>query len=370
MLNDIFCQDQAVERLQKALQADRLAHAYIFSGPEGVGKFTTARAFARLLLCEKPKQTKDFSDACGQCRSCELLDADSHPDFIHIYKELREFTENGKGKGPPVDMPIDVIRDFLIKKAPSRPTHSNRKVFVVSEAEKVNIPSQNALLKILEEPPAFCTIILLCTRMEKLLATTKSRCQTVRFGPIDESHIIAAVEQAGAGKPAARFYARLSQGSLGESLQWARLAEHEVDIYAIKQDIIRRLANLKYETTLKEAQALQQHSKAVGDGYLKLLPGISKTDLGRRGTQLVLNIVGSAFIDLMKAAFSDPKDWINSDQQPAIRQLSGIFDSESAAEKLAQIYQSMRYIEANANERLIFEQLLLNIADSATIRVS
>ena len=200
-LKEIFCQDKAISILQRALAAGKTAHAYIFAGTEGVGKFKTASEWAKLLLCKNPvtEKTKEteFADSCGSCESCRVFEAGSHPDFNNVYKELREFTENGKNKAPPVDLPIDVIREFLIDKVSARPTLSERKVFVVSEAERLNKHSQNALLKVLEEPPEYCCIILLCTRLEKLLPTTKSRCQIIRFVPVAEDRIIEKLKAAG-----------------------------------------------------------------------------------------------------------------------------------------------------------------------------
>jgi DNA polymerase-3 subunit delta' len=170
---EIFCQDRAIELLQRAFHSNRAAHAYIFAGPEGVGKFKTACEWAALLLCHDPVVVDGFAESCGKCRPCRLLEAGSHPDFNHIYKELREFTEDGKGKGPPVDLPIDVVREFLIAKVSIRPSFSQRKVFVVSEAQKLNASSQNSLLKVLEEPPLYCCIVLLCSRLDELLPTIK-----------------------------------------------------------------------------------------------------------------------------------------------------------------------------------------------------
>ena len=148
-LGEIFCQDGAVGLLLRGYLSEHSAHAYIFAGADGVGKFKTAYEFGKLLLCEKPKVKKDFADSCGQCESCRSFEVGSHPDFVHIYKELLEFTIDGKGKAPPVMMPVDVIREFLIAQVSNKPTLSARKVFVVSEAEKLNISSQNALLKVL-----------------------------------------------------------------------------------------------------------------------------------------------------------------------------------------------------------------------------
>src|SRR3990170_8085479 len=106
--NDILCQDKAIAILQKAYTAGKWPHAYLFAGPEGVGKFKTAQAWAKLLLCTDPVSpsvpTGIRHDSCGQCRSCVLVEAGAHPDFHLVYKELKEFTEDGKGKGPPVDL--------------------------------------------------------------------------------------------------------------------------------------------------------------------------------------------------------------------------------------------------------------------------
>ena len=196
-LKEIFCQDKVIAVLQRAFAADKVPHAYIFAGPQGVGRFRTAGEWAKLLLCEDPVIENGFADSCRLCRSCRLFGAGSHPDFNPVYKELVEFTRDGKDKKTPVDLPIDVIREFLIEKVSTRPTLSKRKVFVISEAERLNDASQNALLKVLEEPPEYCCIILLCTRMERLLPTTKSRCQIIRFGTIAEDRMIEKLREMG-----------------------------------------------------------------------------------------------------------------------------------------------------------------------------
>jgi DNA polymerase-3 subunit delta' len=87
-LKEIFCQESVIEILQRSFAAGKTAHSYIFAGKDGVGRFKTACEFARLLLCEKPVKQKEFFDGCGKCSSCRTFEADSHPDFHHIYKEL------------------------------------------------------------------------------------------------------------------------------------------------------------------------------------------------------------------------------------------------------------------------------------------
>jgi DNA polymerase-3 subunit delta' len=365
---EIFCQDKAIEILQRAFASGKWAHAYIFAGPEGVGKFKTACEWARLLLCKQPISEKDRADSCGSCRSCRQFDAGSNPDFAHIYKELREFTEEGKGKAPPVDLPIDVIREFLIAKASNRPTLSQRKVFIVSEAERLNTASQNCLLKVLEEPPEYCCIVLLCTRTEQLLPTTKSRCQTIRFGPIDEGRIIEKVQEMGLEETPARYFARLAQGSLGIACQWAQLELGGANLYQSKRRLINSLAGYELADALNLAQELLVDSKRVAGLWTDLDKTTSKTDINRRALKTFVRVIISALDDTTKQHITTNKEAVNFDQQQEIEKLAERFDAEQAAEKISDCYRVLNWIESSVNEKLIFEKLLLSLADYDTIK--
>jgi DNA polymerase-3 subunit delta' len=366
---EIFCQDRAIDILQRAFASGKWAHAYIFAGAEGIGKSKTAREWARLLLCKKPVIENGVANGCGSCQSCKLMETGANPDFAHIYKELREFTEDGKGKPPPVDLPIDVIREFLIAKVPTRPTISQRKVFVVSEAERLNTASQNSLLKVLEEPPEYCCIVLLCTRLEKLLPTTKSRCQTIRFGPIDESMIIQILKEKGLGEEPARYFARLAQGSLGEACQWAELELAGANLYKAKKELINSLVGYELAETLDLAQELLAESKKIAAEWTNLDTATSRTDINRRAMKFIVRIIISALHDAMNLLVTRSKEPVNFDQKEQIEKLAARFDAEPAAEKISDCYRVLRWIEASVNEKLIFEQLLLSLADSDTIRV-
>jgi DNA polymerase-3 subunit delta' len=373
-LKEIFCQDKAIAILQRARASGKLAHAYIFAGPEGVGKFKTASEWARLLLCKSPVIEKtdatEFADSCGSCQSCRLFEAGSHPDFNPIYKELLEFTRDGKGKKTPVDLPIDVIREFLIAKVPTRPMLSERKVFVVSEAERLNASSQNALLKSLEEPPEYCCIILLCTRMERLLPTTKSRCQIIRFALIDEDRIIEKLKEMGIEEKRAQYFARLSQGSLGQACRWAELELADTNLYQIKKELVNSLATYELADALNLAQRYLDESKKIAAAWADLDKTTSRTDINRRAAKGLVQIIISALRDAMKLSVAEGKGLINFDQREQIKKLAGRFDTEQAAEKIADCYRTLRWIDSSVNEKLIFEELLLNLAVSDRIMVS
>jgi DNA polymerase III subunit delta' len=211
--DDIFGQDAAVEFLRRALRADRLPHALIFAGPAGVGKGTTARALGKLFLCEKPKADRP----CGQCDSCRVFDADNHPDFHLVYRQLiRLEKESSKAKL----LPVDVVRDFVVAPANRKPSMGRGKVFVVEEAELMNAMAQNALLKTLEEPYGRALIVLLTDQPGALLPTIRSRSQVVRFGALDEQVVVRELVKRGMDKRLAARAAALSGGALGVALRW------------------------------------------------------------------------------------------------------------------------------------------------------
>ncbi len=368
-LKEILCQDNAISSLQRAYASDKSPHAYIFAGAEGIGKFKTACEWARLLLCNSPITGNGFSDNCGSCQSCRMFDAGSHPDFHHAYKELLEFTREGKGRKPPLEFPIDVVREFIIDKIANKPALSQRTVFVVSEGEKLNNESQNCMLKVLEEPPQYCTIILLCTRMERLLPTTKSRCRIVRFLPVAEDKIMDELNQMGLDTQKAQYFARLAQGSLGQACRWARLELADAELYQTKNQLLSSVAVLKYTDTLKLADWLMDQSKEISASWVELDKETSKKDINRRAAKTLIQVIISALHDTMILNLSLPRNLINFDQKHEIEKLAKRLKPEGSAEKIADAYQTMRWIESAVNERLIFEHLLLNLAVSDKIKI-
>ncbi len=368
---EILCQERAVGLLQRAYTGGKDAHAYLFAGPDGVGRYKTAMQWSKLLLCEAPREVEGLGhDSCDQCKSCHLVDAGTHPDFFHVYKELKQFTADGKGKAAPVDLSIDVIREFLIDKVAGRPTHGQRKVFVVSEAERLNTASQNALLKVLEEPPAYCSIILLCTRLEKLLPTIKSRAQTIRFGPVEAGIIEKHLVDAGIPSEATRYFARLSQGSWGLAERLGKLEAAGAELFQGKQRLLTALARLQLAQCVDIAQKCLDFAKRISESWIELEPETSKTDLTRRGQRLVVQMVMAALADAMKRPVQPGYVLINADQEAVIGQWSARYDPEAAADRIADGYEALQWIDAGTNEKLVFERLLLRLAGAGIIQGS
>ncbi len=372
-LAHVFCQDKAIGSLQRAYAAGRMAHAYLFSGDDGVGKRTVARAWAKMLFCEDRQTVSTdpaFVDSCGACHSCKTFDADGHPDFRPIYKELVQYTKKGKNKKTPVDMPIDVIREFLIEKAANRPTMGQFVVYVVDEAEKVNASSQNALLKVLEEPPSYCVIILLCSRLDRMLPTTLSRCQMVRFGSIEERQIVDALTAEGVSKAEATYWARFSQGSVGRALAWAKLAAEGLTAYDFKYQMLEKLSSLQLADAVDTAEWIAKNARKLAAVWIKQNANVSTTDITRRIQKGVVQMVVSALSDAMKLGIGQLDQLINNDQKRCIQAVSERFDAESTARHIEMCYQIHRWADSSVNEKLIFEQLLLNLSNSDILSAS
>ncbi len=208
-LSGIVGQDSVVGVLRSALSARRPHHAYLFDGPEGVGKATTARALAAALNCLAPPTP---GDACGDCEACLKLQSGSHPDFIVVNMELAGLAD-------------EIER--LLRRLAFRPVEGHAQVVLVDPADQLTAPTAltaaNRLLKTLEEPRPDTHFVLVSTCGSGLLQTIRSRCQRLRFVPLSDSVIEEAlVGQYGLGANMAQSVVGLSQGSLGRAVRCAQ----------------------------------------------------------------------------------------------------------------------------------------------------
>src|SRR5262245_21693826 len=164
-----------VRAFEHAVRRHRLAHAYLFVGPAGVGKRLFAGELARALLCENPPP--DRLEACDRCPGCVQVEAGTHPDFF----------ASARPEDSP-NFPIDVMRE-LSRHLSLKPVRGRGKVAIVDDADDLDDPitnnaAANAFLKTLEEPPPGSIILLVGTSAERQLPTIRSRCQVVRFAPL------------------------------------------------------------------------------------------------------------------------------------------------------------------------------------------
>ncbi len=196
-----------------------LAHAYLFSGPEGTGKKLTALTLAAAINCEQ----RGPDGGCGQCAACRRTLAGIHPDVHVVMPEseneqlLATMTVREAGKASS-EIKIDQIRQAQ-ESLSLKPSEGSKKFLIVDGAETLNIAAQNAFLKTLEEPPGDALIVLITALPQSLLPTIRSRCQEIRFQPLSRSRMAQAlVQRQGISEEDAWFLAALAQGSMGRGL--------------------------------------------------------------------------------------------------------------------------------------------------------
>lgn len=201
---DIIGHDRVKEHLQKAIEYHKVSHAYILAGEQGMGKKTIAKAFAMTLLCERSDR-----EPCMECHACRQVLAGTHPDVIWVTHEK-------------ASIGVDEIRTQIKDTIEIKPYSSTYKLYLVDEAETMTVQAQNALLKTIEEPPAYAVLFLLTTNPEVFLPTILSRCISLKLRPL-KNHAVSAylMEQHSVSEEQANLYAAFARGNLGKAVQIA-----------------------------------------------------------------------------------------------------------------------------------------------------
>ena len=230
--SEILGQERAVESLRAALRHGALHHAYLFAGPGGVGKGTSARLLAQAANCEAGLP----DDACGRCGPCRKIAKGVHPDVLRVEEE-REMARAGRwepkgGRTPSRDIVVDQIRELVDRRLSLRRFEGRRRFVVLDPADAMNPQAQNALLKTLEEPPPETTLVLVSSSADALLPTVRSRCLRLPFAPLPAARVEERLVAEGRTPAEAALAASLSGGSLGRALELdaARLSERRLAV--------------------------------------------------------------------------------------------------------------------------------------------
>lgn len=327
-MQHILGQSRAIDVLTAAVRSGRLHHAYIFHGMAGVGKFTTAVAYAKLLLCPnaQPHLMGNLS-CCDSCESCRLVDAGSHPDLHIIVKELALTSEVTKLRSAKLrNIPVDVLREHVIGgktgddrfhegKAYKKSMMMHHKVFIIDEAELLDETGQNALLKTLEEPPNGTFFILVTSNEDRLLPTVRSRSQRVAFVPLGDDIVSQWIAEHGASLDAAtqQWLTRFADGSIGR----AKLAM-DYDLNQWAQRIVPELTAMtqgRWDVTLGGSVA--EFVKDFAETWVKRHDNASKDAANKLAVQLMwLLIAREARSHLAQIAeHTDPANPFTAEEQ-------------------------------------------------------
>lgn len=268
----------AEETMLAASQSGRLHHAWLITGPRGIGKATLAWRFARHLLCrgkggglfgDAPEGLEVAADAPGR----SLIDARSHPDLFHLRRTLN--TDTGRMRA---EISVDDVRD-LGGFMHMTPAMGASRVAIVDSADEMNRNSANAVLKILEEPPPNAVLLIVAHAPGRLLPTIRSRCRRLALKPLDDETVVKLLgEYAPDAKPEERqALARLAEGSIGRALELSSAGS--LDLYREMVEVLATLPDLdmprlhgfaeRFAKRGEEANADWRSLNYLFDGWLK-----------------------------------------------------------------------------------------------------
>lgn len=363
MWHRVIGQQRVKNILLSALRTNRLPHAYLFAGNEGVGKDAMALELARVLHCEKKNE-----EACGECASCLKLNTLQHPDVKFI--TALPLGKSEKSDDPPMEklaaadvesvqeqyrlkgenpyhriaiaraniIKINSIRDVRRESAMSS-LYGGKKVFIISNADEMGDEASNTLLKTLEEPPGDTLLILTTSRPETLLQTIISRCQLVRFDPLMEGDIRAAlIEREQVEDSKATLVARLANGSYVRALE---LLKDDVD--GLRQDVV----NFVRTTLTGNAVAISEQ--------VEQLASSKDREFVVRFLTLMLIWFRDAFVLLQGGSI------INLDQQEDLKRFTAKFPDANLNDVMNAVEQSISLIYKNGYIPLTLLQLTVRL---------
>lgn len=314
-------QESLWEQVAERLKNDTLPHALLLEGQKGMGKSTFAHHLAAMALC----QNSQASGACGECKSCTLLQARTHPDFFHL-----EPVESGK------QIRIDAVRE-LIEFMNLSCHYGNHKVAVIEPADAMNTASANSLLKTLEEPSPGALLILVTAHPSRLPITIRSRCQRISFLPPAEEQV---------------------SGWLSSELSASR--EEQTNLLAIAHGGPLYARELAQDEMMQARQALFQDILEVLRRKMTIMAFSARyqNDLSRQ----VLEWILSWLQDLARLCVSSEQArLVNPDVAQDLRRLAKVLDLQSIFKLQEKLYDFMRFHgTVNLNAQMVLEDIMIN----------
>jgi DNA polymerase-3 subunit delta' len=259
------------EGFQHAFRRNRLAHAYLFTGPVGVGKHFFGVELAKALLCEGRKETEEL-DACDRCHACVQVEAGTHPDFFPAARPAES-----------LEFPIALMRT-LCQSFSLKPARGRGKVVLLDDADDLNEESANCFLKTLEEPPPRSVLVLIGTSPDRQLATIVSRCQVIPFRPLPATVVNDLLRAQGVEDARLRDnLVRLSLGSPGLARTLADPA-----LWAFRSQLLEALCRLPFD------------SLSLGKQWMEVVEGAGKESAAQRHRSgLILRLLIDSLSDAL-----------------------------------------------------------------------
>ena len=318
-LKEILGHEPIKEHFFNAVLTGNISHAYILSGEAGIGKKSLANAFALALLCEKGQ-----ADPCRQCHACKQVMSGNHPDLIYVTHEK------------PASIGVDDVRRQINDTIQVKPYSSAHKIYIVDEAEKMTVQAQNALLKTIEEPPAYAVILLLTTNAEAFLPTILSRCVQLKLKPLKDGEVKDyLVSRMGVELSQAEIYTAFARGNLGKAIH---LADSE-DFRHLYGELLKNLKKSDISELLERIRKMKE----------------DKLDIHQ-----CLDFMQMWYRDvLMYKTTKDINLLIFKDEFSTIKAMSTVSGYDGLERILQAIEKARVRLDANVNMELAMELMLL-----------
>ena len=358
-LSRIKGQERAVDLISAACDSGRLSHAYLFHGPEGVGKETTALELARALNCEESRGESQC--ACHSCRMAANL---SHPDIHLIFPAPRDIKADARagiiasyirdgyrdedyGRKSAI-VSVESVLSEVVGKANQRPYVGPWKAFVVADADRMTTEAANTLLKTLEEPPEMTVIILTTSRPTALPATVVSRCQRIPFSRLDPATIEAILlsdPRLGFDAKRAKAAAIVARGSAGRAVRTEKDGlEAELE----------RVASIIQGRKIRDVRSLADEASALA------------FRLGRQEQQKILDLMLLWFRDVLVLSQWDetgrPPDVLYARHRKVLEAQAHALDFATLGRLIEKLDEARQAIERYSNPTIVFTSVLLDMA--------
>ncbi len=325
---DIVGQEQLREHLENAVRMGKVSHAYIINGERNAGKEFIAKTFAMAVQCENRQDV----EPCGECHSCKQALSGNHPDIIFITHEK------------PGTIGVDDIRRQINGDVAIKPYSGPKKIYIVSEGEKMTVQAQNALLKTLEEPPEYAVILILTDNVNTLLPTILSRCVVLNMKPVRDAQIKEyLMENMGIPDYKADICVAFARGNVGK----ARLLANSEEFDKVKEEAI---------TLLKYIGEMELH---------EIVAAIKKINEYKFDVNDYMDILSIWYRDvLLFKATHDVNHLIFREEIQSIRKVADKSTYEGIERIIDALEKSKQRLNANVNFELTMELLLLTIKEN------
>jgi len=336
---NIIGHEWAVDLLRRSISGGHVAHAYLLSGPAGVGKSVLALRLAQALNCETSSP-----DPCLRCRACSLIERGNHPDV-----RVAGMASQAAGLKPDEalrqkELKIDTVRAWQAD-INLRPYEGRRRVFILHDAERLTDAASNAMLKTLEEPPPYATLILIANTAGSLLPTIVSRCQPLKLRPIPRAAVVAALrERYQLAQSDADLLAAWSGGRVG----WALRMVGSPDDLAAHQAQLDALLELHTQPRAATFRWAEERAKEYRGGE-------------QAAVFAALELWQSWWRDVMVVAAGCPEQIAHIDRSDQIAQAARRYRLADIHAFIARLDETAKQLRENVNPQLALENALLHL---------